>query len=379
MNKLCSLVSYLLLATFSVCAESAVCQQKNCIAVVDAGSTGSRVHIYAYDLDSNNAPIAINELWSKKIKPGFATLEPTQDVINAYLGNLFLNAPEQNVPVYFYATAGMRLLPQPKQQLYYQNVEKWFATHAEWPLVTSKTITGTEEGIFGWLAINYQLGAFNDPTGALAGSMDMGGASVQVAFPVKNSGQINPNDLVSIDIAGRHIDLFVKSFLGLGQTLLSQQFLDNEHCYPSDYLLPSGLKAKGDAQLCKQDIKKLINNVHQVNQVVKPAINQNTPSAWYVIGGLASMADDKPFVFQNKQLTTADLLQQADNNVCHQSWNTLYAQYPNNDYLSIYCLAPSYYSALLVDGYGIKPQQPINYIASGPGSDWTVGVVLHHP
>lgn len=379
MHKVGLFFSLLILATFSVCAQSAVCEQKHCVAVVDAGSTGSRVHIYAYDLDSNNAPIGINELWSKKIKPGLATLEPTPEVINGYLGSLFSNTPEKNIPVYFYATAGMRLLPQPKQQLYYQGVEAWFATQSEWQLAASKTITGKDEGIFGWLAINYQSGALNDPNSTLAGTMDMGGASVQVAFPVKNKAQIDPNDVISIDIAGRHIDLFVHSFLGLGQTLLSQQFLDNEHCYANDYLLPSGLKAKGDAQLCRQDINTLINSVHQVNRVVPPALESNTPDTWYAIGALASIADDKLFVFENKQLTVANLIEQADNNVCHQSWDALFSQHSNNDYLPGYCLAPSYFYSLIVDGYGIQPQQTINYLPSGPGSDWTMGVVLHQP
>lgn len=51
----------------------------------------------------------------KKIKPGIATIEANQATMDAYLTTLFSGAPEENLEVYFYATAGMRLLPQPKQ------------------------------------------------------------------------------------------------------------------------------------------------------------------------------------------------------------------------------------------------------------------------
>ena len=74
---------------FNVFAKGDVCNQRHCIAVVDAGSSGSRLHIFASDVDSDNSPININELWSKKIKPGFATVDLTQDKINSYIDNLF--------------------------------------------------------------------------------------------------------------------------------------------------------------------------------------------------------------------------------------------------------------------------------------------------
>jgi Golgi nucleoside diphosphatase len=144
----------------NVSAERAVCQQQQCIAVVDAGSTGSRLHIYSFDLDSNHNPIQIKEYWSKKIKPGFATLAPNQQVIDDYLNQLFQGSPTQTMPVYFYATGGMRLLPKSKQQPYYQHLQRWFSQQKKWQLIEAKTITGGEEGVLGWLAVNYKLGAF---------------------------------------------------------------------------------------------------------------------------------------------------------------------------------------------------------------------------
>ena len=207
--------------------------------------------------------------------------------------------------------------------------------------------------------------------------MDMGGASVQVTFPVEHTEQLDPNDIVSVDISGRHLLLFVHSFLGLGQTVLSQQFLDIKSCFAVGYQLPSGLIGNGDASACQHEVSKLINNVHEVNHRIQPAIAKNmATNTWYAIGGVASIAGDMPFSFNNKQFTNQGLLDQADNKICHQSWQSLDAQYPNHDYLYGYCLFPAYFYALMVDGYGISPEQPINYIPSGQGADWSLGVVL---
>ncbi|WP_133127220.1 multidrug DMT transporter permease [Legionella nagasakiensis] len=353
------------------------CQQRHCVAVVDGGSTGARLHIYAYDLNDTNNAININEVWSKKIKPGFATLDINQDVINNYLNALFGDAPEQNLPVYFYATAGMRLLSEPKQALYYQKLRHWFSNNPQWQLMESKTITGSEEGLFGWLAVNYQLGALTDKSKPLAGVMDMGGASVQVAFPIENVANVDKSNIVDVDVYGRHMKLFIHSFLGLGQTVFSYQFLDSPSCFSNDYQLPSGSSAEGDATSCQAGVSKLINHVHDVSQVVKPAITENSIDGWYALGGLNALVEDKPFHFENNQFTNQGLLEQADNEVCHKPWKELLNEFPDNDFLYGYCLFPSYYYALMVNGYGIQPQQPINYLSSAKNSDWTLGVVLH--
>ncbi len=360
---------------FSVHADSSVCLKRHCLAVVDAGSSGSRVHLFAYDVGANSQPIKISELWSKKVKPGFSTIDLNQPTIDAYLNNLFSGAPEQNIPVYFYATAGMRLLPQPKQQQYYQSLKQWFSSQAQWTLVDAKTITGSEEGLFGWLAVNYQLGNLDSPGLPVVGVMDMGGASVQISFPVRQTDKINQDDLIPVNVAGQDLVLFVHSFLGLGQTVLSQQFLDTKSCLSNGYQLPSGVSGEGDASLCRQKVAKLINSVHEVDQIIQPVLLEKT-SSWYAIGGVASLADDKPFSFQGRQFTSQSLLEQGDSAVCHQQWNDISTQYPGNDYLYGYCLFPAYYYALMVDGYGINPEQPINLMPSGQNADWTLGVVM---
>lgn len=363
----------------NVNAENILCQQHHCIAVIDAGSTGSRLHIYIYDLDNNKNPIEIREHWSKKIKPGIATLTPKQPIIDAYLNQLFQGSPAQHMPVYFYATAGMRLLPESKQRPYYQALKKWFSQQKNWQLIDSKTITGTEEGVFGWLAINYKMGNFSSGGKSLVNVMDTGGASVQITFPVESVEKINRQDLAEIDVYGRHVTLFAHSFLGLGQTLLSQQFLNTENCFAYGYKLPNGSMGNGDALVCQQKIAKLMEEVYGVGKIVKPALANSAAHSWYAMGAIVSLLEGKPLHFENQQFTNQGLLEQANNEACHRQWSDLSAENPNNEYLYGTCLFSSYFYSLMVNGYGILPEETIHYIPSKEGLDWSLGVIIHQP
>lgn len=374
---------YLLLLSFIFCVVPDVyagtnsCKDHQCIAVIDAGSTGSRLHVYAYDLDETDTPVHINEIWNKKIKPGFASIEPNYATIDAYLTTLLSGAPTQHVQVYFYATAGMRLLPLSKQKLYYDELQRWFTQQSQWQLVEAKTITGNEEALYDWLSVNYHMGTLKDPDSSI-GVMDMGGASVQIVFPIQKNPDISSKSQVALNLYGREINLYVHSFLGLGQTEVSHQFLNTPSCFANNYPLPDGESGQGNAPACEQDISSLMNGVHKVNNLIQPLLATNPVDSWYTIGGISNMADSKLFQFENSQLTNQNLIQQGDNQICHQQWDNLELQYPDDDYVYQYCLLSAYYYALMVDGYGIYPNQTVNYVPPSQNLDWTMGVVLHH-
>lgn len=367
---------FILLCLFSsfVHAGEDTCQQRHCLAVVDAGSTGSRLHVYAYDLDDHNRPIQIEQVGLKRMSPGLANIELKN--LDTYLTHLFSQAPEETIPVYVYATAGMRLVSHTKQQQYYQSIQQWFNHHPQWRLQDAKTISGKQEGIFGWLAVNYQLGVLQSDDKPLVSMMDMGGASIQIATPAEHLEAIDEQDLVQLNIYGRHVDLFVHSFLGLGQTEVSHHYLNAAHCFPYDYPLPNESKGQGDAEFCQQDISTLINSVHKVDRLVKPVLAANATASWYVVSGLGSLARNNSFDFGNNQFTSQSLLKQADKAFCQQSWHALSHQSDSNEYSLINCLSASYYYGLLVNGYGLSPNQLIHFMSDEEEPDWTLGVVL---
>jgi hypothetical protein len=171
---------------------------------------------------------------------------------------------------------------------------------------------------------------------------------------------------------------YVQSFLGLGQTEVSHQFLNSASCFAHNYPLPDGDSGAGDVMSCEQGVSSLMNGVHRVNQIVQPLLASNPVDSWYSIGGLSNLVDSKVFHFKNNRFSNSNLLQQADKNVCNLQWDYLNAQFPNDDFMYEFCLFSAYYYALMVEGYGIYPEKLINYIPPSQNQDWTLGVVLHH-
>ena len=359
-------------------SASILCPDNRCIAVVDAGKTGSRLQIYSYEIDASNTPFQINNVFSKKIEPGFASIDLNQKAINQYLSLLFSDVPELNIPVYFYATSGMRLLNFSTQQAYYAKLTQWFSMQSKWKLVAAGTLKGREEALYGWLAVNYALGIFATPSAPLVSVVDTGSASVQIAFPLKTVQAINPDDYINIDVYGRHVSLFIHSFLGLGQDEIRSQYLDNGDCFPNNYPLPNGSLATGDFQLCENQIPPLINAIHHVDSTVQSVLESNADQIWYIIGGISAMLQERPFTFDNNMFTNQELAEKANRQICHQDWSILSTLYHKNRHLFANCLNASYFHSLFVDGFGISVTQPIHYLSNKTNTiDWTLGVVLY--
>ncbi|KTD82990.1 multidrug DMT transporter permease [Legionella waltersii] len=364
--------------SFSVFAEKSDCINRHCIAVIDAGSTGSRLHIYSYVLDDTNTPIDIKEIWNRKAVPGLSTIEHEHKSISVYMEKLFADAPAVTMPVYFYSTGGMRLLPKTHHKNVNQLVADWFDKQYYWRLIKARTISGTEEGVFAWLAINYQLNLFNQQDTTPTGVMDIGGASVQIVIPIKDGGVFKGRDLVTMSIYGKTYTIYSRSFLGLGQNEMGHQYFDLKYCYPKEFELPRGHLGQGDASLCKNEISILVNDVHYVSKKVNGILKSNPVDKWYILGGITSMLHDKLFSFNKNKFTMSELFNLADQNICHQKWSTLEETNPDNFMLYNYCMLPSYLYALIVNGYGIKNDQQINFLPQNKNADWTIGVVLQH-
>ncbi len=361
---------FLLFFFNSAWASPSVCSEKQCIGVVDVGSTGSRLHVYTHETEQTE------EIWVKKITPGFANLKPESQEIHQYLETLFEGAPE-GFPVYFYATAGMRLLPNETQAAHYAFVADWFKS-TPWELKEAKTITGREEGVFAWLALYEHLkqapGAFVPEHLSV---MDMGGASVQVVSEVDHQpNNKSRTDYIEVFPHGEKHTLFVHSFLGLGKAPVAEQFLDDPSCFSRDYPLTNGLLGEGNPRVCAAHISKLINEVHDVHHILHQAFAHHEVKTWYVLAGLAYLLEEAPFKPIQSEVTNEGLITQADVAVCNRPWADVLNAYPNGANLSRACLTASYYHALM-HAYDIAPQESIHLLENTPDMDWTLGVALH--
>ena len=178
-------------------------------AIIDAGSAGSRVYLYEHRWVGGRVSVHIardadGRPVEAKLEPGLssyaanvsqaaASLDPLLSYLSAQLSSRRAQLP---VPLYLYATAGLRFLPIPQQLATLDAaVARVQSLHPATLALTApraRVISGQEEALFAWLALNHALGALHRPTASsaatsapastTAGLVELGGASVQVAF-----------------------------------------------------------------------------------------------------------------------------------------------------------------------------------------------------
>ena len=79
-------------------------------------------------------------------------------------------------------------------------------------------LDGREEGLFGWVTVNYLLDALyaTTPPREPVGIIDLGGGSVQIVFPTAESSKAPAGYSQHLDFGGRKHGLYLKSHLGFG-------------------------------------------------------------------------------------------------------------------------------------------------------------------
>ncbi|CAD5220211.1 unnamed protein product [Bursaphelenchus xylophilus] len=214
--------------------------------VIDAGSTGSRLFLYAFTSGTTNELISVKPVKDefgadvvKKVSPGLSSFEKNPNDAPGYYKPLLDFASkyipyemQPFTPVFIFATAGMRLLPQQRQDEILRAVRTQLPSLTRLQVLPEhiQVIDGKWEGIYSWIAVNYVLGRFNlreDVTHSsirdkTAGMIDMGGASVQIAFELPQDTKFNAPALEQVNLGALDDDakfkynLFVTTFLGFG-------------------------------------------------------------------------------------------------------------------------------------------------------------------
>jgi apyrase len=364
------------LPTYANTNAQATCLQHHCVGIIDAGSTGSRLHIYTYQLDKTNTPIQIKEIETSKRSPAISALDTNTRAFTLYMSKLFTNNLNTRMSVYFYSTGGMRLLPESERSKINHLIKNWFRANNDLRLIAARTISGTEEAVLAWLSVNYRLNLLNQTQKPLVGILDIGGASTQIVAPISDSSSLSKEDITVQKLYGHTIHLFAKSFLGLGQNQIANRYANTVSCYPNEYQLPSGGKGKGDTFLCKEQIAKGLNTTHLVNKTTHTILASHPVDSWYIMGGVTNLLNNKIFSLTQQQFNNYQLSLEANQKICQQNWSDLTKKYKDEYMLFNYCLVPSYLHALIVEGYGFDETKNINFMPQDKSIDWTVGVVL---
>ena len=351
-----------------------VCLSNRCEAIVDVGSSGSRLYIYAKTPMGENA---WQLAFSKKITPGLSSI--SVDQVDEYLNQLIQMKPSKSMPISVYGTAGMRLLPEPQQQQRYQAVSAWFEQHSEWTLKHARTITGQEEGVYAWFAVQEELGTLNKSLKDLNAVIEIGGASAQVSIPISPSEakRMSAQDVYPIRWNNQVLYVWSHSYLGLGINEVEKQFSDVAQCFSLGYPLKNGSVGQGDILNCIQSLESspelsLIPRFDEAKKIVGNHIDM----PWIALGAIRFSAQNPPYRFDGQLFNLKQLKEQGNSALCHQDWQSLLHSFGQDPYLYRGCFSASYFYSSLSNGIGINENQMIAYPNPNAQMDWTLGALL---
>uniref|UniRef100_A0A8K9UP36 nucleoside-triphosphate phosphatase n=1 Tax=Oncorhynchus mykiss TaxID=8022 RepID=A0A8K9UP36_ONCMY len=247
--------------------------------VVDCGSSGSRVYVYYWPPHHGNLHtlLDIRQMRDhdrhpvvKKIKPGISTmaLSPAKasDYLHPLLSFAATHVPRKKhkeTPLYILCTAGMRLLPESQQAAILEDLVRDVPVEFDFLFSSShaEVISGKQEGVYAWIGINFVLGRFDHAeyeddamvevtTGSqnhhpisrrrTVGIMDMGGASLQIAYEVPSAVHFSSPEqeesgkslLAEFNLGcdsehTQHVyRVYVTTFLGFGGNMARQRYED---------------------------------------------------------------------------------------------------------------------------------------------------------
>ncbi|XP_006259302.1 ectonucleoside triphosphate diphosphohydrolase 6 isoform X1 [Alligator mississippiensis] len=192
----------------------------------DAGSTGTRIHIFKFTQKSKETPKLTHETF-KALKPGLSAYADDVDKSAQGIQEL-LDVAKKEVPVELWkftplvlkATAGLRLLPGEKAQKLLDKVKEIFQASPFFVRDDCVSImNGTDEGVSAWITINFLTGNLNVPRKRSVGMLDLGGGSTQITFlpSSKTTLQTSPaGHLAAFQMFNNTYKLYSYSYLGLG-------------------------------------------------------------------------------------------------------------------------------------------------------------------
>ena len=170
--------------------------------MIDAGSTGSRIHVYRFNYCSESPEL--EHEYFEMLKGGLSNYgtNPTAaaDSLRPLLNSALARVPHKLrkcTPVAVKATAGLRLLPGQQAENIIQAVRHMLEFEFPFPIADGKNADGSkaskgveimegkDEGVFAWITVNYLLNRIGSSSAdqlETAAVMDLGGGSTQIVF-----------------------------------------------------------------------------------------------------------------------------------------------------------------------------------------------------
>ncbi|RWR88197.1 putative apyrase 6 [Cinnamomum micranthum f. kanehirae] len=362
--------------------------------VIDGGSTGTRIHVFEFSAEGEIPVLEMvgsgkSVVMSMKVSPGLSDYAEDVDGAGRSIVEL-LEFGKGKVPkerwgeteVRLMATAGLRRLEVASQERVLESCRRvlrssGFRFQDDWASV----ISGSDEGIYAWIAANYAMGSLGGDPQQTTGIIELGGASAQNAAYESLRKLLESGDL---KLSAESVQAGISSL---------------DPCTPSGYshgvqsgMLPSGvlslksmslstLHARGNFSECRSAALMLLQKGKgecmykhcRIGSTFIPHLQGKflaTENFFYTskFFGLASTASLSDLILAGKQF-------------CGEDWFRLKKKYHSltQEDLLHYCFSSAYIVALLHDSLGFalddKRIQFVNQVGGMP-IDWALGAFI---
>ncbi len=344
------------------------------ISVVDSGSTGSMIHLFdienvdgvvkykAIPLKNDDVHIGLAHIFSTDIIPEYA--DPLIDSLRKGLPE---GVKENDVDFYFMATGDMRSVSPYRALQIYEKLKGYFEENTKLNLKFVGTMPEKMEGAFDWIGLNFFENKLE--SSATYGVIDIGGATIEVAYEVDGPS----GNTQKIKIGKKTYFVHSRSYLGIGNDHLREQYLDDPNCVPRGLAMVT-TTGNGDYDQCLADVKILINDVHKVEPIPKAILDK---TQFVGIGYYYYLTNSKPFSL-GKEASINQIKAKAES-FAKMSWEEMENKWPNDQYLYGYYIG----SVLVIDllqrlGFGADTKIRDVFKIGGAEVSWALGAALYY-
>ncbi|XP_019946784.1 ectonucleoside triphosphate diphosphohydrolase 3 [Paralichthys olivaceus] len=404
--------------------------------VIDSGSSRSNVYLYEWPGEKQNETGVVTQIMDCRVAgDGISDMkvDVEKDVkswkaFQECMANITKAIPAEKhktTPLFLGATAGMRLLHQHDEQRSNEILEdlRKYLSSLPFNFQNASIITGQEEGLYGWITVNYLMENFLEKNlwntlvqkeGAkTVGSLDLGGASTQIAFAVQDD--LNGPNYMPVKLYGYPYNVYTHSFLCYGKNEADKRVLDKivqesrdpayilNPCYPEGFNITLKASSIYNTECTQkpanynpdQDLFMVgAPDSDKCSSIVKSIFDFKTCSSAHcsfngveqapVTGEFMAYAGFFFIARAVVQNGTSDIDQfnSSVREFCHKHWTVLKKEknWISEKHLRTYCYGAHYVLTLLADGYkfdketwtGISFQREVKDTSVG----WSLGYML---
>ncbi|KAI8333983.1 nucleoside phosphatase GDA1/CD39 [Chlamydoabsidia padenii] len=260
--------------------------------MVDAGSTGSRIHVYQFQqCDTKDEPLRFHdEVLFKQTIPGLSAYDPLDAAqsLDSLLDAALAVVPKHHhtkTPISVKATAGLRLLGNEQSEAILDAVYERLVGRYPFVVMGGRAegvtiMEGRDEGVYAWITVNSLLGRLG--TNTTAAIFDLGGGSTQIVFEPQDWNTKDTDDKLPL-LDHKYVlnhdshthTLYQHSYLGYGlmearklvhQHILTAQTNHHHPCLPRGLtwahklgdVQPSHFLGQGVPDECRQIIDRIL-------------------------------------------------------------------------------------------------------------------------